>query len=321
MNPYVFVVGCPRSGTTLLRRIGDAHPDLAVVRELHWLTRLWERRIGISPEGKVTRELVDELASDPRFPRMGLSTESVADLIEGGPPKHFARFVTDVFDRHGHLTGKRLVGEKTPGYVRRLRTLHSLWPEAKIVHLVRDGRDVALSVLDWPRARRTVGRFPTWDDDPLTTTALWWEWHVRLGREAARLLGPGRYHELGYESLVAGPERECRRLCGFLGLTYDSAMLRFHEGRTRPTDGRSAKKAWLPVTAGLRDWRDQMAPAAVARFEAAAGPLLDELGYPRGSAAPTQEQLAHASRLREAFGDHARARGLAVPQAWEGVVA
>jgi hypothetical protein len=317
MNPYVFLVGCPRSGTTLLRRIGDAHPELAIVRELHWLPRWWEHRIGITPEGMVTRDLLDMLLADRRFARLGLAAERVADLVEDGRPKHFARFVTEIFDLHGRLKGKRFVGEKTPGYVRSLPTLHALWPDAKVVHLTRDGRDVCLSVLDWSRAERTAGRFPTWDEDPVTTTALYWEWNVRLGREAGALLGPDRYLEVRYEALVADPELECRTLCDFLGLAYDPTMLRFHEGRTRSTPGLSAKKAWRPVTAGLRSWREQMASDDVRRFEAAAGALLDELGYERAAASASGEELTSAARLRVGFSDHARDRRRPVPAAWE----
>jgi hypothetical protein len=317
MNPYVFFVGCPRSGTTLLRRIGDSHQELAIIGELRWLPRYWERRVGITPEGIVTSDLLDALLADRRFPMLALAPERVAELITDGRPKHFAQFVRELFDLHGQVKGKRLVGEKTPGYVRSLPTIHTLWPHAKIVHLIRDGRDVALSVLEWSRARRIVGRFPTWAEDPVVTTALWWELAVRLGREAGAHLGSRRYYELRYEALVADPEGECRKLCDFLALAYDPAMLRFHEGRTRAKSGLSAKKAWQPITPGLRRWQDQMAPHDVGRFEAAAGPLLDELGYARGADPASDEELARATRLRETYADYARVGGWPVPAAWE----
>jgi hypothetical protein len=320
MNPYVFFVGCPRSGTTLLRRIGNTHPELAIVGELHWLPRWWERRTGITAEGMVTPELLDALVTEPRFRKLDLAAWRVAELVEDGRPKHYARFVTELFDLHGRSRGKRFVGEKTPKYVRYLPTLHLLWPHAKVVHLIRDGRDVALSLLEWSRAGRTVGRFSTWREDPLTTAALFWEWNVRLGTEGA-LLGPDRYHQLRYETLVADPELECQKLCDFLALSYDPAMLRFHEGRMREEPGLSAKKAWRPVTTGLRDWREQMAPGDVARFEAAAGPLLDELGYQCAEGSVSDEDVERAARLREAFVDRARSRRWPVPAAWERVTA
>jgi sulfotransferase family protein len=321
MNPYVFFVGCPRSGTTLLRRMGDAHPKLAVIGELHWLPRWWESRVGMTAEGIVTRELVDALLAEPRFRKLDLAAEAVAGLVEDGRPKHYARFVTELFDLHGGVRGKQLVGEKTPGYVRFLRTLNSLWPHARVVHLIRDGRDVALSLFDRTRTQRRAWRLPTWEEDPATTAALYWEWNVRLGREAGARLGPDRYCEVRYDALVADPELECQKLCDFLALDFDPMILRFHEGRTRAEPGLSAKKAWQPITPGLRKWQEEMAPGDVVRFEAAAGDLLEELGYERANAHASPTELASAARLRVAFADHARARRRPLPAAWESLAA
>jgi hypothetical protein len=315
MNPYVFFVGCPRSGTTLLRRIADAHPELAVIGEQHWLPRWWKHRKGIASDGTVTRALADALLADPRFRKIEVAPERVRALAAERKP--YAGFVSELFDLHGEAAGKRLVGEKTPGYVRRIPTLHELWPEARIVHLIRDGRDVALSTISWDRAERSVGRLPTWDEDRLITAALFWEWNVRQGRDAGALLGKN-YYEIRYERLVADPEGACRELCDFLSLVYQPAMLRFHEGRTRA--GESAKDAWLPVTRGLRDWRGQMSTDEVRRFEAAVGPLLDELGYERTDR-PSDAELQRAARLREAFAEGVRSRRRPVPAASAGEVA
>jgi hypothetical protein len=317
MNPYVFFVGCSRSGTTLLQRIGDAHPELAVAPEQQWLPRWWEWRIAVAPDGTVTSDVLDMLLADRRFPALELPFRRVVELVENVPPKDYALFVTELFDLHGEVKGKRLVGEKTPKYVRYVPTLHSLWPHAKVVHLIRDGRDVALSLLGWDKAERNVKRFPTWDEDAVTTAALYWEWMVRLGRDARGLLPADQCYELRYEALVADPERECQELCGFLALEYDPAMLRFHEGREKSRPGLSAKKAWRPVTGGLRDWRDEMAVHDLRRFEAAAGSLLDELGYERGGRDPSDEELERAEQLRKTFADTARRRRWRVPQRWE----
>jgi hypothetical protein len=322
MNPYVFLVGCLRSGTTLLQRIVESHSKIAVIEETQWIPRWYERGVGLTRDGIVTPELSRRLQGHPRFTRLGLEPASVEALVQADVPKDYARFVTELFDLHGHLRGKPLVGEKSPGYVRHLPTLHALWPNAKIVHLIRDGRDVALSVLDWSKGHRTAGRFPTWLDDPVTTTALWWEWHVRLGRETGAHVGPKRYYELRYESLVADPEGECAKLCEFLTVPYEDAMLRFHEGRrTRPKPGRATKAAWLPVTAGLRSWREQMPAGHVALFEAASGALLDELGYACVSSAVSASDLDRTERIRDQFVSHARARRRPVPAAWSKVAA
>jgi hypothetical protein len=321
VNPYVFFVGCTRSGTTLLRRMADAHQELAVLPEQQWLPRYWEWRIGVTHDGMASRDLLDMLLADRRFAALELPFKAVADLVGDGPPTSYAKFVSELFDLYGRLHEKAVVGEKTPKYVRYIPTLQELWPEARIVHLIRDGRDVALSLLDWDKSERNVGRFPTWQEDPLTTAALYWEWNVRLGQEAGAHLGSRRYYEMRYEALVADPEGECRKLCDFLALAYDPSMLRFHEGRTRAKSGLSAKKAWQPITPGLRSWQNQMAPHDVGRFEAAAGPLLDGLGYERGAAYASSQVLAQAGRLRDAFAHYAQSGAWPVPDAWARVAA
>jgi Sulfotransferase family len=316
VNPYVFLVGCLRSGTTLLQRIVDAHPRIAVIHETQWVPRWYERGVGLTPAGDVTPELVEQLFEHRRFGRLDVERAAVAGLLDDGEPLHYRRFVAELFDLHGRAKGKRLVGEKSPGYVRHIPTLNELWPEARIVHLIRDGRAVCLSAREWSKADRILGRFPTWEDDEVITAALWWEWHVRLGREAGLPVGDDRYMELSYEALVDRPEAACARLCGFLGVPYDDAMLRFHEGRTRARPGRSAKAAWLPVTPGLRDWAHQMPARDVERFEATAGALLGELGYPRAVPAPAEEDVERAERLRREFADAVRARKRPVPADW-----
>jgi hypothetical protein len=292
MNPYVFIVGCPRSGTTLLRRMVDAHPEVAIARETHWIPELRELP---------AHELLPALVAHPKFRNLDLEPAELEPLVQNGAAS-YAAFVTAVFDLYGARRGKRLVGDKTPGYVRELAALHALWPRARVVHLIRDGRDVCLSALAWERkAEQFRRRFRTWADDAVTTAALWWRWHVQLGREEGARLGPALYHELRYEALVAEPERECRTLCAFLDVPYDDAMLRFHEGRMRPGPGISAKRAWLPPTPGLRDWRSELAADALEQVEAAAGDLLDELGYERAVPRPAPLRLAHAARVAAAF--------------------
>src|SRR5262249_58739314 len=116
--------------------------------------------------------------------------------------------------------GKGFVGSLSPGYVRRIRVLHGLWPSAKFIHLIRDGRDVCLSALSSP-VPAFVGRSSLWAEDGVSAAALWWERDVRLGRRSGRKLGPELYHEVRYEALVASPEAECAQLCAFLGVPHE----------------------------------------------------------------------------------------------------
>ena len=197
-NPFVFIVGCSRSGTTLLQHVVAAHERIAIIPETRWFLRWHEKGYGISPEGLVTTELVERLFEKHRLFRdidLGIRPEELYALVSNGSEIRYPEFVRLLFNRYGKARGKPLVGNKTPGYVRRLLTLHELWPESKFVHIIRDGRDVCLSMRQKRAAKQKPikpGRFATWEDDPVITLALWWEWDVRLGREAGINLGPDR---------------------------------------------------------------------------------------------------------------------------------
>jgi hypothetical protein len=313
-NPYVFILGSPRSGTTLLQRIVDANSQIAIVPESEWIAQYYNKRIGLTPEGVVTREIVPRLLEHPKFHRLGASVHDLEALLDGSGPLAYSRFVSGLFDHFGRTQGKPLAGDKTPIYARQIGVLHRLWPRAKFVHLIRDGRDVCLSVLDWKRKAVRMGElFATWVEDPVTTAALCWERDVGQSRERGRLVASALYYEIRYESLVARPVEEVQRLCRFLGVPYEEAMLDFHNGRTRSEPGLSPKEAWLPITPGLRDWRSQMHRGDVERFEAAAGSLLEELGYPRGCPSPSAAVQERAARLRARFERGLSARRQNIP--------
>lgn len=316
LNPYVFLVGCHRSGTTLLKRLVNAHPQIAIARETHWIMLPFEKHTELTQTGFITPGFISELLQHPKFPKMKLSQSKIEELLATHQTVSYARFVSGIFELYGHRRKKPLVGDKTARYVRNISLLHFFWPMARFVHLIRDGRDVCLSMLHWDRTQQMAGRFTTWEEDPVSTAALWWKWHVRLGREAGSTLEPHLYYELRYEALTTHPEHECAALCEFLTVPYDKRMLRFYEGRSRPEPGLNANEAWLPVTHGLRNWRLQMSTEEVERFEAAAGDLLDELGYDRAIPHPRPEILRHVARVREAFTYQVLSERNPLPHGW-----
>lgn len=328
LNPFVFIVGCPRSGTTLLQRIVNAHPEIAVIHETSWLPGWYEKRVGLTPDGYVTPELVSRLMDRGRFRKLGITRAELQVLVDSDQRIDYATFVSRVFDLYGSKHAKRIVGEKTPRYVRTLPALHSLWPTAKFVHIIRDGRDVCLSSLDW-RERlsrkgierlRHLANMPSWSGDRLSTTALWWEWHVRLGRESGAVLGPDLYFEVRYESLVDNTQRVCEKLCDFMGVPYEESMDDFEQapsGTSPGFDAREARRESQPITSGLRDWRRHMTREDLERFEAASGELLSELEYPRDFRRVAAGVHAHAAQVRDEFVSGLRSRSAELPTAWQ----
>ena len=228
----------------------DAHPQLAVPPESHFVVAL---------DGARGPKLRRALARDPWFALWGIEAPDLRGL-DG------ADAVRAVFAAYAAEQGKPRYADKTPHYVSHLPRLAERFEEARFVHVVRDGRDVALSLLEVP-----------WGPDRVDDAARVWRRRVLEGRAAG--LPADRYRELRYEALVADPEGELRGLSDWLDLPYDPAMLAY-PGRPLvvPHADHHGRLALAP-TPGLRDWRRDMAPDDVARFEAVAGDALELFGY------------------------------------------
>jgi hypothetical protein len=273
----------------------DHHPQLAVANDTHFIPRAIDHAGGCH-DPPLTPELVAWVRGYHRFRRLGLDDAAVDEAAAGA--RSFRDFVGALYTSFAGRRGKPLGGDKTPDYVRHLPLLSALFPGARFIHIVRDGRDVALSVLEWARPDKGPGRFALWSEEPVAVCGLWWRWLVGAGRHNGRALGADRYRELSYESLVADPEPALRGLATFLGLPFAPEMLTFHEGETRSEPGLSAKKAWLPPTQGLRDWRRDLPERELELFEAIAGDLLAELGYERACAGRSPAIQAVAERSK-----------------------
>lgn len=280
MGVFPLFVGSGRSGTTMFGLIFDSHPDLVVTHEAHFVAGIAvDYPSLLRPGGFDRRTFLEGLQANANFRRLDLPMSEVEESLSHSNPDNYADAVRAVFEVFAHRQGKTLYGDKTPGYVNHLDLLSELFPEAKFVHIIRDGRDVALAYVERPE----------WGPRTIAEAAMYWRSRVERGRESGTRLGPSLYHEVRYESLIADAEGTVRDLCRFLGLDFHPAMLEYYKrGETLASstkDPQAFTALSKPPTAGLRDWRKQMAKSDVALFEAIAGDLLVDLGYERSTAA------------------------------------
>jgi Uncharacterised nucleotidyltransferase/Sulfotransferase family len=273
-DAFPLFIGAARSGTTLLRAMVDAHPDIAIPPESWFITEFASRRQQYETrrDFDVERFASDLLAHD-RFGRWGVEEGDLYAVLHEAAPQDYPSAIRTVFSYWAARQGKPRYGDKTPGYATQLPLLAALFPEARIVHLIRDGRDVALSYSE---------RFGI-----STVKAIHlWRSRVRAAREAGRALGVDRYHEVRYEDLLADPDSTLRDVCSFIGIPFSDRMLCHSEHAARllseMPDRQHHLHVGLPLTFGLRDWRSQMSPHVVRACGLLAGDLLDELGYERG---------------------------------------
>jgi hypothetical protein len=290
--PAPFVVGATRSGTTLLRLMLDAHPEIAIPSETHFIPDLIKAR---EKHGASRERMLEMLTSHRRCGDFRIEASELSDRwgvleAEGSldGPAAVREFFKVYGEKHG---GPPRWGDKTPGYVKRMREIQEYLPEARFIHLIRDGRDVALSIL-----KQSFG--------PETIEAAAERWRGRVLRGRAQQPYLGYYMEVKFEDLVLDTEGELRRICEFIELDFDPAMLGYHEtaaerlkekARELPRgpgrDPQSAErrmqshvKTFEPPNPSLvGGYRTKMDPADQAAYEALAGDLLIELGYEASS--------------------------------------
>jgi Sulfotransferase family len=301
-EPAVFVVGMNRSGTTLLRMMLDAHPQLTIPPETHFVPDL----IKAAREPEATPEsALAAMKSVREWGDFGFSDEQMLTRLRALPKLRPGPAVRTFYEAYMEEQGKPRWGEKTPTYVQKMKLIQRALPEARFVHVIRDGRDVALSVLD-----RTVRE--------LTAGDIAKRWRKKIGKAREDSPKLEHYLEIRYEDLILETEPVLRRVSEFIDLPWDDSMLAYHErsgerlqemARALPGDGRAnelsverrmathAMTTKPPSVDRVARWRTQMTAEQRAEFEAVAGELLEELGYPTGPTAAERAtaQIEHAS--------------------------
>jgi hypothetical protein len=294
--PAPFVVGFGHSGSTLLRLMLDAHPQLAIPPETNFLPDLiegWNR--GDGPD-----EVVEFLMGRRRWGDYQLDPEELRRRLAAATPLDPAGAARCFFELYAEQHGKPRWGDKSPRYAITMPLIKRTLPEARFVHLIRDGRDVALSALK--------GKAPS--PERIEQTAR--RWRRRIGRARSGAERAGSYIEVLYEDLLTDTEAQLRRICELAELPWDDSMLTYHErseerlkemaaalppqdpGRTGGDPERRRERrlrrhalATRPPDPGrLQVWRRKMDPDSLAAFEAIAGDTLTDLGYELGAGAP-----------------------------------
>jgi Sulfotransferase family len=280
--PAPFVVGVPRSGTTLLRVMLDAHPDLAIPAETHFFPDLIERwrelEAAGAPDDRLREEAIALITGHPRWAELGVEEAEVAERVGVGRPT-LAAALRAVGEAFAASAKKPRWGDKTPGYVVEMESIQDALPEARFVHVIRDGRDVAVSLagLDW-------------GPDDVAGVATMWSRRIRIARRQAAKLAPDSYLEVRYEDLVLDPAKVLGAVCTLLDLSFAQSMLSHGEAGSRMLAGVAVERRHQHATVAepldpgrIGRWRRKLGDAERRRFEDIAGPTLEELGYGVGA--------------------------------------
>jgi len=278
-NAPFFVVGAQRSGTTMLRLMLNNHPRLAVPFESGFIPVFFRRlaEYGDLADSRNAARLLQDICLHPKVEKGKLVPDAAAVLSRRSAT--YRELVDAIFSEYAQRKGKARWGDKTPAYITEIDILLQVFPYCRLIHMVRDGRDVALS----------LGGI-NWGSRHIPRVAEDWRWKTVLAHKIGTVLGD-RFLEVRFEDLVHDAERELRRICGFLGEPFDPAVLQYsgsaesempsdsmqwHRTSTRPPDPEK-----------VYEWKRRMPVADRILFEAVAGDALDLFGYERERLAPT----------------------------------
>ncbi len=206
----LFVVGCERSGTTLLTVMLGRHHEIAMMPETHFFLRVVPKE-GDRPS--THEEILERYWKSPRAADIGLDAEAIKLRFSRQAPTYANLFCT-LLELYAERWEKPLAGEKTPFHLLRVPLILRWFPDARIVCIVRDGRDVVRSILGAPwTAHRSTRRQA-------------WKW-TKCARLARRFLHdyPRQFQVIRYEDLVLDPEMVLRRVNAFYGVDFDPAQL------------------------------------------------------------------------------------------------
>jgi len=296
----VLIVGTPRSGTSLLRAILNRHSAIGLCDETYFFYYVANRRraFGDLADPSNRARAVDRYMETRRIKRLGLDREALASRMKSEGVDAGALF-SSLLRFYAESKGKRRYGEKTPQHALEAERLAAMFPAGRIIHLVRDPRDVVASLL----------RMPWGANDAVSNARLW----RACVTGAERGGGSDILLRVRYEDLVLDPERVLRDVCEHLGEAFEPSMLTSDEGED--ADRWWFERAQGPLTRKrVEKWRGDLTPGQVALVECVAGPLLTEMGYePSGATASAAAKVRGALRATLSAGSR-RMRSL--PSAW-----
>jgi hypothetical protein len=281
-NGPIFIVGAPRSGTTLLQRMLRSHPRISSpTGESHFFIPLLrdEARFGDLSQVENVRALLEQMHErwaeflDTDFHGVKFEIDSMANAIHARGARRMSEVLDALFRINAEGEGKARWLDKTPYYIHHIPALLMTYPDAQFVHIIRDGRDAVLSMLERAVDIRVFN---------VAAGAKLWKHYVEAGRSAGKQLAPHQYMELRYEDILGEPVTSVRMLCEFLGEEFSDKVIDFEKSCDPKTKTPLLKQGLLE--SNREKWRISMSPRQIRTLESSAGDTLQacsyELAYP-----------------------------------------
>ncbi len=277
-NEPIFVIGMPRSGTTLLSFMLDSHSRIAIPYESNFLFGHYTKResFGDLSDYRNRASLVESVLSEPYVREWDYKISP--QQIDLEKCDSLTNAVDQIYTAYAAHFGKDIWGDKSPQNTRHVDVLDKLFPASRFIHIIRDGRDVALSL---------TGNKIWWSANDFVSQLRTWQKGVRSARRMLNALPKSRFLEIMFADLVSEPEHEMVRVTSFLGIAYEPGMLSDYTTRAGDKVGVRINDIHThlrepPSKAQAQKWKKTLSAADQAVAFETAGSLLEELGYPSG---------------------------------------
>ena len=276
-SPF-FIIGAARSGTTFFTLMLNSHSRIAVPFESHFFPEYYSRRDSLGDLENSVKDrlyLIKSILAEPFVASWDKRVEP--EELDIGNCTSLEKTIDQIYAAYARKHGKSIWGDKSPSYIMKIDVLNRMFPSSKFIHIIRDGRDVAMSVAkQW------------WGEKNFMTAVDDWARNVDRARKMLRMLPYDRHMELRFEDLVCAPARELRRVTGFLGLDFEEKMLNScPEDKAREfvnidlkTDHSHLSEP--PSLSQTYKWRQKLSSADQAIASEIGGNLFRELDYPEG---------------------------------------
>ena len=270
-NPKFFIIGVQRSGTSLLRLLLNQHSILSIPEEAGFLMPYIQKKTLEDPRPLSPRErqiLVRYLTQNRQYQKWNLEVDVLDPILTTELSLRQAiGYLYWVFaQRHN----KKICGDKTPSFIRKSNLLLDIYPGAKLIHIVRDGRDVYLSL---KKIR---------EPSAASIAVVSYEWKVKLAIiRRAIMKYRDRTMELRYEDLLCYPEKNLKGVCDFLGVSFEIEMLSFHQTSEKFIDHRHSELIFNPIDpSNIKKWVTSFSAHELRKFEFFSKKTLEMYGYP-----------------------------------------
>ena len=278
MNP-IFIGGCERSGTTLLGAMLGAHSRCVTIPESQFLLNILPASLAVTVDMQDAWRII---RGHWRFHIWNIDVPA----LPNPPPKDIPTLLKWLVQLYSQTVDKADAQQwidHTGTNVKYAKRLFEWFPDAKLIHLVRDGRAVARSLISCD-----------WGPNTIIEAARWWENRLSCGLAAEQHFGPQRVLRVQYEDLVQRSQSTMAEVCQFLDLTFHPEML-CSKGFELPayTQSQHSEIGKKPNATRIDLWKTTLSPREVQLFEQRTGDLLQMLGYSLQNHAPIPEPTLH----------------------------